>query len=504
MSPQESYKQLLDKFREISLIGSCGAVLGWDERTYMPRGGANFRAEQLSYLAGLMHSKTIDKTIGELIDSVEQSNLIDDKDSMEAANVREIKDYYQKQTKLPQKLVEDLTRETSLAQSVWQEARSKNSFKDFLPSLEKVIDLTIQKAEALGYEGEPYNALLDEYEPGATVKEVEDVFAELRKDLVILLQKVKNAPKQPDESIIERAYDVDLQKVFGESVAAAIGYDFNNGRLDVTTHPFCTGIGPGDTRITTRYNPNRINDALFGTMHEAGHGLYEMGLEKDKYFGTPMGSAASLGIHESQSRMWENQVGRSRAFWQYFFPQAQRIFKDTLRDVSLEDFYGSINTVRPSFIRVEADEATYNLHILLRFELERAIVKKELKPVDIPGEWNSRFEKYFGIKVDTDANGCLQDVHWSAGLMGYFPTYTLGNLYSAQFYNKAAEDIPDLESRFASGDFLTLRNWLAENIHVHGQRYRASDLGKKVTGQELSHKPLIEYMNKKYGEIYGF
>ncbi len=504
MSPQEAYSQLLDKFKEISIISSCGAVLGWDERTYMPRGGAKFRAEQLGYLAGLMHSKVTDSLIGSLIDQVQQSDMLKDSNSIESANVREIKYYYDKQTKLPQKLVEDLTRETSLAQGVWEVARSKNDFGSFLPSLEKVIDLTIQKAEALGYEGEPYNALLDEYEPGTTVAEVEKVFEELRIDLVELLKKIKNAPNQPDESIIERAYDVELQRIFGESVAAAIGYDFKYGRLDVTTHPFCTGIGPGDTRITTRYNPNRLNDSLFGIMHEAGHGLYEMGLEKEKYYGSPMGEATSLGIHESQSRMWENQVGRSLAFWKYFYPQAQRIFKGTLDDVTVEQFYGAINTVKPSYIRVEADEATYNLHILLRFELERAIVKKELKPADIPGEWNSRFEKYFGIKVDKDTNGCLQDVHWSAGLMGYFPTYTLGNLYSAQFFNKAKEDIPNLSDQFASGDFMTLRKWLAENIHVHGQRYRAVDLGKKVTGESLSHKPLIAYMTKKFGDIYGF
>ena len=286
-------------------------------------------------------------------------------------------------------------------------------------------------------------------------------------------------------------------------MAAAIGFDFSAGRLDITTHPFCTGIGPGDTRILTRYNPNRLNDALFGTMHEAGHGMYEMGLDKKKHFGMPMGESVSLGIHESQSRMWENQVGRSKEFWVYFLPQAKRIFRESLEGVTLDDFYGAINYVTPSYIRVEADEATYNLHILLRFELERALISGDLKPADMPGEWNSRFKKYFDIEVDNDANGCLQDVHWSIGYLGYFPTYTLGNLYSAQFFAKARKDIPDLMQQFELGNYGGLLDWLRKNIHRQGQRYRANKLCEKVTGQALSHKPLMEYMNKKYGEIYG-
>jgi len=239
-------------------------------------------------------------------------------------------------------------------------------------------------------------------------------------------------------------------------------------------------------------------------MHEAGHALYEMGIDKEKHFGTPMGNSTSLGIHESQSRMWENQVGRSKSFWQYFFPQAQRMFKDTLGDVTLDEFYGAINNVAPSYIRVEADEATYNLHILLRFELERGLMTGEIKPADIQEEWNERFKKYFGLEVDSAANGCLQDVHWSAGLFGYFPTYTLGNLYSAQFFNKASVDLGDLDAQFASGDYKQIREWLRSNIHEHGSRYRATDLVKVVTGDALDHKPLIAYMNKKYGEIYGF
>ncbi|MEW6411072.1 MAG: carboxypeptidase M32 [Candidatus Zixiibacteriota bacterium] len=504
MSTQQAYDELIRRMKEVSLLHSCNAVLGWDERTYMPRGGANHRADQLGLISGLAHEKMTDPRVGELLSQVEQSELVKDPESVEAVNVREMRHFYNKQTKLPKDLVEEITKVTTLAQGEWVEARKKSDFKHFEPWLAKVIALQKKKADAYGYDGEPYDALLDDYEVGAKTTDIVDVFVNLRKELVELLGKIQGAPRKPDKSIVERDYDVELQRIFGESVAAAMGFGFDQGRLDITTHPFCTGIGYGDTRITTRYNPHRINDALFGIMHEAGHGLYEMGLNKKDYFGTPMGDSVSLGIHESQSRMWENQVGRSRAFWVYFFPQAQRIFKNALGDVKLDDFYGAINDVRPSYIRVEADEATYNLHILLRFELERPLLTGDLKPADVPGEWNSRFKKYFGIDVDKDANGCLQDVHWSAGYVGYFPTYTLGNLYSAQFFAQAQKEMPDLMKQFEVGNFSTLREWLREKIHLQGQRYRANKLAEKVTGKPLSFKPLIDYMNAKYRQIYGF
>lgn len=504
MTAKAAYDELIKRCREISLLGSTGSVLYWDQHTYMPPAGTPFRADQMGLLARMTHEMFTDPKINELLSEVEQSDLVKTEDSPEAANIRELRYQYDKATKLPKELVEEITKTTTLAQSEWAAARKDSDFKKFLPWMEKVLNLSRRKAEAYGYEGEPYNALLDDYEPGATVDDIVEVFKKLRIELVTLLGKIKDAPKKPDVSIVEREYDVKLQRIFGESVAAAMGFDFNAGRLDITTHPFCDGVGPGDTRILTRYNPNRLNDALFGTMHEAGHGLYEMGLDKKNHFGTPMGESISLGIHESQSRMWENQVGRSKAFWKYFFPQAQRLFRNSLQDVKLDDFYAAINDVKPSYIRVEADEATYNLHILLRFELERALLTGDLKPADAAGEWNSRFKKYFGIEVDKDSNGCLQDVHWSAGLIGYFPTYTLGNLYSAQFFAKVRQDIPDLDRQFENGQFAPLLKWLRTNIHQHGQRYRAGKLCEKVTGKPLDHQPLMDYMNAKYGEIYGF
>ena len=504
MNPQQAYKELTDRTKKIATLGSCNAVLAWEERTYMPRGGAELRAAQESLLAGMVHEWLVDPKIGELLAAIEGSPMVKDPDSIESANVRELRRMYDRETKLPKELVEELAQTTSLAQGEWADARKKSDFKHFLPWLEKVVKLTRQVAECYGYKDEIYDALLDGYEPGMKTAEVVRVFGALRPELVELNKKIAHAKKRPDASIIARAYNVELQRVFGEVVAAAMGFDFNQGRLDITTHPFCSGFGPGDTRITTRYNPNRLNDALFGIMHEAGHALYEMGIDKQHHFGTPVGDASSLSIHESQSRLWENQVGRSREFWVYFFPQAQRIFRDALGDVSLDDFYGAVNYSEPSYIRVEADEATYNLHIMLRFELERAIIKGDLKPSDVPGEWNKRFKEYVGIEVDTDANGCLQDVHWSAGLFGYFPTYCLGNLYSAQFFARAKKDIPDLPKQIEQGNLGALLGWLRKNIHQHGSRYRAAELGKRVTGEPLSHKPLMDYMNRKFGEIYGF
>ncbi|MDD4051386.1 MAG: carboxypeptidase M32 [candidate division Zixibacteria bacterium] len=504
MTPNEAYDELVRRMGELTLLGASQAMLEWDQQVNMPPGGAELRANQMSLLAGMIHDKLVDPKVGELLATVEGSNLVKDPDSIEAANIRELRDTYDKETKLPKDLVEEFNKTVSLAHHEWAAARRASDFKKFLPWLDKIVGLCRRKAEAYGYKGEPYNALLDNYEPGATVDEVAAVFAGLRGELVDLLGKIRNAPHQPDAGIVERPYDLEKQKIFGEMVAAAMGYDFSCGRLDISTHPFTIGLGYGDTRITTRYNPNRFNDSIFSVIHEAGHALYEMGIEKKKFFGMALGDAASLGIHESQSRMWENIVGRSRSFWVYFFPQLQRMFRESLDGVTLDGFYGAVNYVAPSYIRVEADEVTYNLHILLRFEMERALMSGDLKPADVPGEWNSRFKKYLGIGVDTDAHGCLQDVHWASGLFGYFPTYTLGTLYSAQFFAAAEKDIPDMQKRFEVGDLLTLRNWLKENIHQHGRHYRAKKLCLRVTGEPLSHKPLIDYMTAKYRGIYGF
>jgi carboxypeptidase Taq len=498
----QAYEELLRRFKDFSLLGSCAGVLGWDERTYMPRQGSVHRAEQMALLARMTHEMLTAPEVGQLLGEVETSGLVRDKDSVPAANVREIRHLYDRAGKLPKELVEELARVTTRAQQVWQEARKASQFSAFQPWLERILKLKRQEAAAVGYTQAPYDALLDEYEPGATTAEITRAFSALREDLVPLVGAVTASGRKPRRDVLEREYPVDRQEVFGQAAAAAIGFDFEAGRLDVTTHPFCSGLGPGDCRLTTRYNPRHINDALFGTLHEAGHGIYEQGLDPQHY-GTPAGSAASLGIHESQSRMWENFVGRGRPFWEHFFPRARQVFLRTLRDVSLDDFVFAINDVRPSFIRVEADEATYNMHIILRFELEQALVSGDLQPADVPAAWNERFRKSFDLTPPTDALGCLQDVHWSFGGIGYFPTYTLGNMYAAQFMEQARQDLGDLDADFRRGEFGRLKGWLNEKIHRQGQRYRAGELCRRVTGKPLSHQPLLTYLRTKYEPLYG-
>jgi carboxypeptidase Taq len=498
----QAYDELIGRFKDYSLLGSCASVLGWDERTYMPHQGSAHRAEQMALLARLTHEMLTAPVIGELLKEVEGSDLVRNAEGVPATNVREIRRLYDRAVKLPKSLVEELARVTTRAQQVWQEARQANDFRRFQPWLETIVKLKRQEAEALGYQQDPYDALLDEYEPGATAAEIIRTFAALRAELVPLVSAITASGRGPRRDIVEREYPVNRQEVFGQAAAAAIGFDFDAGRLDVTTHPFCSGMGPGDCRITTRYNPRHFNDAFFGILHEAGHGMYEQGLEPEHY-GTPAGSAVSLGIHESQSRLWENFVGRGRPFWEHFFPRARQVFLSALRDVSLDDFVFAINDVQPSFIRVEADEATYNMHIILRFELEQALLRGDLQPADVPGAWNEKFTKSFQLTPPTDTLGCLQDVHWSSGGIGYFPTYTLGNMYAAQFMEQARHDLGDLDADFRRGEFGRLKGWLNEKVHQPGHRYPASELCRRVTGKPLSHKPLLAYLRNKYTPLYG-
>jgi carboxypeptidase Taq len=502
MDAQQAYTELLRRVREATLLGSCAGVLAWDERTYMPRQAAAHRGDQMGLLARLTHEMTTAHAVGELLAAVEASDLVKDPGSEAAANVREIRRAHDRAVKLPKELVEQLARVTAQAQQVWQEARRADEWPAFQPWLEKIVALKRQEAQAVGYKESPYDALLDEYEPGATTAEVTRTFAALRGELAPLIEAIRASGRRPKREILEREYPVDRQRIFAEAAAAAIGFDFDAGRLDVTTHPFCSGNGPGDCRITTRYNVCHFNEAFFGVLHESGHAIYEQNLSREHY-GEPLGSAASLGVHESQSRLWENQVGRGKPFWEHFFPRARQVFHEALRDVALDDFYFAINDVQPSFIRVEADEATYNLHIILRFELEQALVSGDLKVADVPGAWNEKFQKSLGLTPPTNAKGCLQDIHWSGGGIGYFPTYTLGNLYAAQFMERARRDLGDLDADFRRGEFRRLKGWLNDSIHWHGQRYRAAKLCERVTGRPLSHQPLIDYLRGKYTPLYG-
>lgn len=499
----ELYRDLTAHLRKTALLGSCGSVLGWDEQTYMPSGGAEHRAEQLALLAGMTHGLATAPRLGELIGELEQCSDLGASGSPEQINLKEARRNFDRATKLPQRLVEDLSRTATLGQQAWVEARRKSDFSLFEKHLEKMLGLKRAQAEALGYgDGQPYDALLDEYEPGATAASISAAFEPLRDELVPLVAAVRDSGRKPDVSILSRRYPVDAQREFSLAAARAIGFSFDKGRLDVAAHPFCSGFGPGDCRLTTRYDEQHFNGAFFGTLHEAGHGIYEQGLN-GAAFGTAMGETVSLGIHESQSRMWENLVGRSRSFWEHFFPKAQTAFPETLRDVSLDQFHAAINDVRPSFIRVEADEVTYNLHIMLRFELEQAMLVGDLSAAEIPAAWNETFTRYFGMTPPDAARGCLQDIHWSAGLLGYFPTYALGNMYAAQFFATADQELGGLAGQFARGEFLPLKTWLNERIHSIGKRFPAGELVRQVTGQPFSHTSLMTHLNQRFRPLYG-
>jgi carboxypeptidase Taq len=497
-----SFEALCQHARETAILNSSAETLAWDERTMLPERGGAYRAEQMTYLAGLVHQKRTDPRVGEWLAELASSDPSADPHSDTAATIRNLRREYDRQRKLPQKLVEALTRATVLGQQSWVAARKADRFADFAPQLAEIMKLSREKADALGFKEARYDALLDEYEPHAVTSDVAKALAGLRKELVPLVEAIVASPKKPDLSILKRNYATAAQEKFGKEAAARIGFEFDRGRLDVTSHPFCTTLGPDDCRITTRYDEKFFPSAFFGILHEAGHGIYEQGLRGD-WFGLPPGEAISLGIHESQSRMWENLVGRSLPFWRHFYPQAQAAFPDALRDVPLDAFHFAINNVQPSLIRVEADEATYNLHILVRFELEQALINDDLPIADLPGAWNEKYQSYLGIKPPTDAVGVMQDIHWSAGLVGYFPTYSLGNLYAAQFFDKADKDIGPLDDQFATGEFEPLREWLREKIHRHGKCYTATELVQQVTGKPLSHEALMRRLRATLGRLYS-
>ena len=504
MSPSTAYESLVARSRERALLASCSALLGWDEQTYLPRGGSSYRGDQMALLAGIQHERATDPALGDLLDAVAGSDLVADPDSPSAANVRQWRRSYDRLRRLPRDLVEELARATTLAQGTWVEARKRSDFAAFRPSLEAIVALKRREGACLAEPGgDPYDALLDEYEPGAKVADLAPLFESLRAELVPLVAAIAGSTR-PRPATFPGDYPVAGQQIFGEIVAAAVGFDFERGRLDTTAHPFCTGIGPGDCRITTRFDPADFLDGFFSILHEVGHGLYEQGVVADPdHVGTPMGEAVSLGVHESQSRLWENAVGRSHAFWQHWLPSARQVFREPLHAATLDAFHAAVNRVEPSLIRVQADEATYNLHILIRFELEQALMAGDLAVGDLPTAWNEKYRDALGIVPPDDARGCLQDIHWAAGLLGYFPTYTLGNLYAAQLRDRADADLGGLDLLVARGDFASLLDWLRSRVHRHGQRYPAARLIEAATGAPLDHRPLVRSLRAKYAPLYG-
>jgi len=494
-----TYERLMIRIHDVGKLHAIGELLDWDQEVLMPGSGGKVRAEQTALIAGLAHEQLVaDDTRGLL----EQADAPEG-DHVAATNLRETKRTFRRAASVPTDLVKELARVTSHAKSAWARARASGRFSDFAPHLTRIIELQKDVAERIGYSTEPYDALMDEYEPGVTAAEIDTLFNDLRAFTTELVERTQQSPKQPDASILRRHYPANVQAVVARELAQALGFDLAAGRIDTSVHPFCTSVGgSGDVRITTRYDDSFLSMSLFGSLHETGHALYEQGLPTEHAF-TPMGESVSLGIHESQSRMWENMVGRSRAFWTCHFPELAARFPEALSSVSVEQFHGAVNAVRPSMIRVEADEVTYNLHIILRFEIERALFTGALDVDGVPDAWNEKMRAALGIVPRDDGEGCLQDIHWSMGAFGYFPTYTLGNLYAAQFMAQARRDLPDLDDRVSRGDNRPLLDWLREHIHQHGRRFRAGELVERVTGAPLSTEPFKAYITGKIEDVYG-
>ncbi len=476
----------------------------------MPAGGGEARADQLATLQGLAHERlTSPETAALLARWVDMSTGLPldgtsaegGEDEFARALLRETWRDYTKASQLPNDFVMRLGKTCSLAQQAWVEAKRHDDFLAFLPHLTQIVSLKKEEAAYRGTAGTAYDRLLDIYEPNATEAQLTPLFDELKRRLISLLHRILSSSVKPDEHLLCQQYAAERQLTFGKMVLAAMGYDFDRGRLDVSAHPFTTSFHPTDVRVTTRVSEEDFTGSLFSCIHEGGHGLYDQGLPK-AFYGTPLGEAVSLGIHESQSRLWENLVGLSLAFWEHFYPLLQKTFPDQFSGVPLKTFYGAVNLVKPSFIRVDADEVTYNLHILLRFEIERDVMENRVQPEDLPEIWRDKMKAYLGIVPATDREGVLQDVHWSLGAIGYFPTYTLGNLYSVQFFNCAKEDVPDMPKLIAAGNLTPVKTWLNEHIHRWGRTFTANSLVARVTGKPLSLDPFMAYLEAKYGDLY--
>lgn len=493
--------RLVELDREHSLVVHIEAILGWDQETYMPPKAIEERAAQLALLEGLAHRKAVNPEIGELLAALEaKSDLSDD----EKAYVRVVRRDYDRETKLPESFVTEYAKAASISQATWVEAKKNNDFKAFKPHLERMVELNRQRAAYLNPSARPYDVLLDLYEPGSTQESIAAVFSKMKAYLVDILGRIRSRPQIEDKCKGLRVSPKTQERISGYCMKV-LHYERDKGRLDVSAHPFTTTLGADDVRITTRYIEDYFPSSLFSTIHESGHALYEMGIDPNPDFrGTKLAEAVSMAVHESQSRLWENIIGRSHAFWERNFQALGALLGEAGEGLDLESFVKSVNRVSPSLIRTEADEVTYSLHVIARFELESALFDGSLDIRDVPAAWQAKYRDLLGIEAPDDRQGCLQDVHWAMGAFGYFPSYALGNLYGAQFWATLKKEVPDIEARIAGGDTQSVLKWLRANVHVHGSRYTPGELVKKVTGQPLDPVWFERYLREKYSRIYGF
>lgn len=500
----EHIAQLKKIDNEIQLLQHTNAVLGWDQETLMPQEAISERSEQLSLLGGIIHERETSSEIGDLLGKLgagdENPLGSEELEPSDRAFVRAVYQDYVRLTRIPVDLVRRLTKKASVGQAAWAKARQDSDFAAFAPHLNDLIELALETSECLGYTDHPYDALLDQYEPGMTTADVAGVFAELKEGLVPLVAAIADA-QQVNDRVLKREYPEELQETFGREVLKAIGFSGDRGRLDTSVHPFTTSLGSDDVRLTTRYDRSHFPTSLFGIIHEGGHGMYEQGFDR-AYHGTRLADGTSLGIHESMSRFWENVVGRSRPFWEHYYPRFRQLFPEQTEDVDLDEFYRAINKVEPSLIRVEADEVTYSLHIILRFELEQQMVSKSVSTNDLPDAWRSLSKDLLGIVPERDADGVLQDIHWSMGGIGYFPTYALGNVYGLQFVGAMKAQLHEFDALLRAGELAPVKAWLDENIHRHGRAKLPKELCMDISGAELSAKPFLAYLRNKYREIY--
>lgn len=501
---KDPYTRLFALSKKTTLLHSIQNLLDWDQETYLPKGAIEVRSQQLELLASLIHkeqtSSQYKKALNSLIDietgEVKEGSL----STAQKAALREWRRDYLKTVKLPPSFVKQFAETTSKSIHAWGSAKEKRDFKAFAPHLEKIVKLSRKKCELLGYADHPYDALLDIYEPEMTTATLIPLFGRLKMHLSELVKKIGASPA-PNQDFLHGEFSKSKQMQFADELFHAMGFQKEVARLDLSNHPFCSGLHPFDTRMTTRIHPEYLLSCLFAVIHEGGHGLYNLGRPVDQ-FGSPLCESLSLGIEESQSRFWETFLGHSYPFWQHFYPKLQQIFPEKLGGISLEEFYRGVNVVKPSFVRVEADEVTYSLHIILRFELEKALIEGSLKVKEIPEAWNEKMRTYLGITPPDNALGCLQDIHWSMGGMGYFPTYTLGNLYAAQILHTFERTFSDWKERVSKGHLHFIKEWLRDQIHRYGREYTPRELIVKVTGKELDESYFLNYLNSKYQALY--